>query len=71
MDEVSTRGKTKGQRNRTDLHVTKEKAEKGLAIKRKLMEECKLSQEQSLAEIWNTGSKEMQKHLVEIMNQQT
>lgn len=50
MDKVSARGKTKGQRNRTDLHVTKEKAKKGLAIKKKLKEECKSSKSKALLE---------------------
>lgn len=48
MDKVSARRKIKGQRNRTDLHVTKEKAKKGFAIKRKLMEECKSSKSRAL-----------------------
>lgn len=52
MNKVSARGKTKGQRNRTDLHVTNEKAKKGLAIKRKLLEECKSSRSRALLKCW-------------------
>lgn len=48
MDKVAARGKTKDQRNRTDLHMTKEKAKKGLPINRKLMEECKSSKSRVL-----------------------
>ena len=48
MDNVSARGEGKCQRNRTDLHVTKEKAKKGLAINRKLMEERKSHKSRAL-----------------------
>lgn len=48
MDKVSARVETEGQRNKTDLLVTKEKAKEGLAIKRKLMEECKSSKSRVL-----------------------
>lgn len=48
MDKVSAREETEGQRNKTDLLMTKEKAKEGYAIKRKLMEECKSSKSRAL-----------------------
>lgn len=55
-----------------DFHMIEEKAKNVLAVNRKVVEECKSSKsKQSLAEIWNTGNTKMQKHLVDIMNQQT